>query len=292
MASNSEPAATNPATSPAFVDSHAHLDEPTFDADRDVTIERARAAGVRRIVNIGYRPPRWESTIALAASTPGMAFTLGVHPQHADELNPETERLLAETLVSAGAAAIGEIGLDFYRDGPSPEQQGDSFRRQLALARSLGMPVVIHQRAAEAELMEILASDGRDLRVILHSFDGTKALADFGRDRGYFFGIGGLMTKARSTALREIVKTLPPDRLLLETDSPYLVPSGIKSRRNEPANIPVIAAKLAELLDLTVDALADRTTLNALQLFYPDSVAQCGVAPTVNGADDDGDSHP
>jgi len=252
---------------PRFVDTHAHLDEEVFAGDRDAVIAAAQAAGVGRILNIGYRPARWGTTVALAAAHPEIALTLGLHPHHADELTPALLDALAADLTRTGASAVGEIGLDLYREGPSLAQQRRAFVAQLDLARRLGLPVVIHQRTAEAELMEALAAHGEGLTVVLHSFDGTRALADVGLARGYYFGVGGLMTRRASVPLREIIAHLPLDRLLLETDSPYLVPAGVKDRRNVPANIPLIAARLADLRQLPVAEIARRTTENAYAAF-------------------------
>lgn len=250
-----------------FVDTHAHLDEPVFDRDRVGVLAEASAAGVGQVVNIGYRPQRWATTMALASQHPEIAITLGVHPHHADELTPDVLDRLAATLVGSNVVAVGEIGLDLYRDGPSLALQERAFAAQLELAHRLGLPVVIHQRAAEPELIAMLSGAPPELRVILHSFDGTERLAEFGRERGYYFGVGGLMTRRAAESLRAIIARLPLERILLETDSPYLVPTGVKDRRNVPANIPRIAARLADLRQLSIDEVARRTTENARRAF-------------------------
>jgi TatD DNase family protein len=252
---------------PSFVDTHAHLDDSAFDGDRERVLAVAAAVGVTRVVNIGYRPERWHRSIALAERYPCISFTLGLHPHHADEFKVEVADQLWRLLDTGEACALGEIGLDLARDSPPLKIQQTAFAAQLELARTLRLPVVIHQRAAERDLMDCLADYSSDRPVILHSFDGSSDLARFGLDRGYWFGVGGLMTRAGSAELRSVIAGLPLDRLLLETDSPYLVPAGVKDRRNVPANIPYIAARLAELLNVPLATIAARTTANAEACF-------------------------
>ena len=251
---------------PRLVDSHCHLDEPVFDADRARVLAAARAAGADRLINIGYRPGRWSSTAALTAE-PGVDCTFGVHPQHADEWSTVTEDTLRGQLAHPRARALGEIGLDYVRDGPPAVAQRRAFADQLALAVALDVPVVIHQRAAEDDLMDVLARSAQPRAVVLHSFDGSHRLAAFALDRGYRFGVGGLITRTGSANLRKIVAELPLERLLLETDSPYLTPSGVKDRRNQPANVARVAAFLADLKRASLDEIATTTTANAEAVF-------------------------
>ena len=260
-----------------FVDSHAHLDDDRFASDLDSVINRAHDAGVTRIVNIGYEPARWRSSIGLAERYPSIAITLGLHPSVSDQYTPELGDELGRLAAHAGAVAIGEIGIDLFRDGPSLELQRASFEAQLALARDLDLPVVIHQRAASDEVAEVLTRTPRSLRCVLHSFEGNRELLSLGVDRGYRFGIGGLMTRKRSEQLRDLIKQIPLDLMLLETDSPYLIPSGAKGNRNEPANITTIAASLATLLDIPLQHVADTTSRNAIEIFRLDSVAPVGA---------------
>ena len=267
-ASNPRPAGTpTPVAGLTFVDTHVHLDEPAFDPDRDQVITRAHEAGVARIVNIGYRPARWLSGAALAARHPDVLLVLGLLPHHADEYTDETLPRLAAEIGRSGALAVGEIGLDYFREGPHPELQRDVFAAQLELAAQLDLPVVIHQRSAEEDLMAVLERSFSPSRVVLHSFDGTERLAAFASERGYFFGLGGLFTRAAAVALRSIVAGLPLDRVLLETDSPYLVPAGVKDRRNEPSNVPWIASRVADLFGCSVEEIARHTTANAETAF-------------------------
>jgi TatD DNase family protein len=258
---------TSPPAGPFFVDTHAHLDDDAFAGEVDAVIARAAAAGVARIVNIGYRPAIWRSTIELARTHAAIRFTLGLHPNHADEdADPiwhELRRLINETR----PIAIGEIGLDYFRDYALKATQLRVFDRQLALADEFQLPVVIHQREAEEDLRAVLRERGGRVPWILHSFDGSRDLADEALAAGCYLGVGGLMTRAGSTGLREILKNIPLDRILLETDAPYLVPRGVKNRRNEPANIPLIARALAALHERPIDEIARRTTANAERVF-------------------------
>jgi TatD DNase family protein len=252
---------------PRFIDTHAHLDDRQFGDEVGDVIARAAAAGVETIVNIGYRPSVWHTTLALAKRFSNLRYTLGLHPHHADEWSPEVARELRSLLTSEQPVALGEIGLDFYRNLSPADVQERVFREQLDWALEFDLPVIIHQREAERDVMRVLRDAPPELVCVLHSFDGTRDLADLAFEKGYFLGAGGLMTRAKAETVREVLKTARLDRLLLETDSPYLVPAGIKDRRNEPANIPAIAANLAALRGETVETVAAATSQNASRLF-------------------------
>ncbi len=252
---------------PGLVDTHAHLDDDAFDVDRAEVIERARIVGVGTIVLIGYRQSIWERTIGTVRSFDGGKVALGVHPQSADEFGDATIDRLRVAVTDGGAVAIGETGVDLFRDGPSLEQQERAFRAQLDLAEELGLPTIIHQRAAEDEVLDVLLGRTGNQTIVLHSFDASERTAIVGRERGWYIGVGGLMTRVASDAVRQIVRDYPLDRLLLETDAPYLVPTGVRMRRNEPANVAVIAARLAGLRGLSVEEVATATTANARRVF-------------------------
>lgn len=270
-------------TTPALIDTHAHLDDPVFDHDREEVLSRTAAAGVRRVINVGYRPERWPSTIDLSRRQPLVRHMLGLHPQHADEWSPATRDHLMELLQTTAPVAIGEIGLDFFRDGPPPRQQHEAFTEQLALGTEFGLPVVIHHRAAEDDLISVLSRLGLPGQVLLHSFEGTNRLADLVNDRGFYVGVGGLATRAGSSALRQTLRAIPLDRVVLETDSPYLVPAGCKDRRNTPANIPLIVERLATIWGVDHATFASATTQNAERLFGP--LVDAGRrSPTVSSA--------
>jgi TatD DNase family protein len=250
-----------------FVDTHCHLDDEAFEQDLPHVLDAARAAGVSRFVNIGYEPESWKRSILLAEANSDISFALGMHPNSADLWNSETSEQLKGLLSTNRPVAIGEIGLDFFREHADHDAQRTAFRDQLALAAEFDLPIVIHMRGdVESEIIGQL-NDWPTVRVVLHSFDGTARLRDIVLDRGGYLGVGGLMTRQGSSQLRELLREVPLTSILLETDAPYLVPKGVKERRNSPSSIPVIAAFLAELLGVSTTDVARQTTENALRIF-------------------------
>jgi len=249
-----------------YVDTHTHLDLDHF-PDVESVIESAQAAGVGRIINIGFGPDRWESTIDLARRFQAVSFTLGFHPGDSGRFNHESKAKLIDLIERTEPVGIGEAGIDLHwPDNPPLSQQRDVFAFQIELAIEHGLPLVIHQRAADAEVYEQLRAADPALRVVLHSFDGSEKTLRLAMDRGWFIGVGGLMTR-RAAPVRRPLETVPLDRVILETDSPYLVPAGLQDRRNTPANIPVICERFAGLRGLTVDAVREATTQNAIKAF-------------------------
>ena len=252
---------------PPIFDTHAHLDDAAFDADRREVLERASAAGVQRFLNIAYRPDIWEQSVALRDAHPEVELAAGLHPQDADKFSPAQADTLAEQLLALRPLAIGEAGFDFARPGPSFDQQQRVFQWQIEIAIAANLPLVIHQRDANKQLTRELDSWPQLQTVILHSFDGDERLAGWALERGCFVGIGGLACRKGSRVLRSALQIIPVEKLLLETDSPYLAPPGAMSRRNEPANLPLVAATLAPLWSLTQDQLCRQTTANAMEIF-------------------------
>jgi TatD DNase family protein len=250
-----------------MIDTHTHLDEPAFDADRDAVIDAARDVGVRRFVNIGYKPERWESSRALSETHPDIDVVLGLHPQEAATFDRDIERRLRQAVAELRPVAVGETGFDLARTTPTLAEQERAFRAQLAMAEEYCLPVVIHQRNAADPLMVELDRWPDLASIVLHSFDGDQRLTDWAIERRCYIGIGGLACKRSSGSLRELLKEAPPDRLLLETDAPYLSPPGVKDRRNTPANIPLIAELLAPLWQLSAEELCRTTTRNAEAVF-------------------------
>jgi TatD DNase family protein len=248
---------------PTFVDTHTHLDDDLFATDLPAVMAEATAAGVRSFVNIGYRPERWRSTLAFAETYPQVRYALGLHPGHADEWSDSLCADLEELVGRTKPVAIGEIGLDYHWTTDNISIQRASFERQIDLAGHLRLPVVIHQRDAAADVAAVLRPAPAELRVVLHSCDGDSELMDLAEERGWMIGVGGLMTRRQSESLRDRLKSFSIDQIVLETDSPYLVPSGVKARRNTPAMIPLIAERLASLLGREVAEIASITTQNA-----------------------------
>ena len=266
---------------PVWIDSHVHLDDPVFDVDRDHVLDRARLAGVVGFVNIGYRPAVWDTTIALARRHHDVQFALGLHPGHANEFTPQVLEKLTRLVESARPVAIGEIGLDFSRAGASQAVQEEALRQQLRLALAADLPAVIHQRAAEAQLLSLLTSEPEVPRLVLHSFDGTDRYADFAIERGDMVGVGGLATRHGAAELRRVLSRIDPDQVVLETDSPYLVPRGVRERRNSPSSIPMIGQLVGSIWTMQIADLARRTTAAASVTFQ---VGASGVSCRSDGS--------
>ncbi|HEY8292571.1 MAG TPA: TatD family hydrolase [Thermomicrobiales bacterium] len=253
-----------------FCDSHAHLDASQFDEDRALVLQRAADAGVRAIVNVGYNPATWPTTLALASVHPGLFACLGFHPNDAATWDDAMIATLAELHAHPKAVAVGETGLDYYRDAAPPERQRVAFEAQLALARALGKPIVIHHREARDDLLAILraavAAHG-PLHGVLHAFNGGPAFAAELLALGLHLGIGGPVTFKNATALHDAVRALPLDRIVIETDSPYLAPHPHRGRRNESAFVALVAERIAVLKETDPASIAAATTENAARLF-------------------------
>ncbi len=258
--------AAEPSTPPTLIDTHCHLDDEAFNGDRSEVLSESVRVGVRGWVNIGFSHARWRSTTELAANTPGMVHSLGIHPQRATEWSSQTRMELHSLLQSSHAVALGEIGLDYAND-IDRKTQCRAFVDQLNLARQLKLAVVIHQRAAEEDLVDILSSFDAAHPLLLHSFDGGEQIRVMAGNRGYLIGVGGLATRKNSAALRDQLIRVPLTSMVLETDSPYLLPAGQRGRRNTPAQLAEIARFLAELKGVPVSTVASVTTENAKRFF-------------------------
>jgi TatD DNase family protein len=249
-----------------FVDSHCHLDFPDFAPERDAVIARAQAAGVSTMLTIGTRLDQFDGVRALAEANPRIWCTVGAHPHEAAD---HTE-LTAERLVALAAhprvVGIGETGLDFHYDLSPRDQQERVFRAHIAASQATGLPLIIHAREADAEIAAILRAE-KPPPGVLHCFTGTRALAETVLDLGFYISISGIVTFRNAEALRAIVRDLPLDRLLVETDAPYLAPVPYRGKRNEPAFVVATAAFVAELKGTTAEALAAATTANFFRLF-------------------------
>lgn len=267
-------------------DAHAHLDAPQFDDDRAAVVQRAADAGVRAIVNVGYNPATWPTTIALATAHPGIFACLGFHPNDAATWDDTMIATLTELHAHPKALAVGETGLDYYRDDAPPEQQRAAFAAQLALARALGKPVVIHHRDAHEDLLTMLRADVAahgPLSGVLHAFNGGADFAAALLALGLHLGIGGPVTFKNATALHDAVRMLPLDRIVIETDSPYLAPHPHRGRRNESAYVALVAARIAALKETDVETIAAATTANAARLFgfaVPDTLLRVAFSDT------------
>jgi TatD DNase family protein len=253
-----------------LIDTHAHLDDEQFRDDLPAVLERAAAAGVVRVVTIATTGPSSAASVALAERHPMLSATVGIQPNNvageAAGAWDEVVRLVTRPKV----IAVGETGLDRYWDTTPFPQQEDYFARHLELARQHKLPVVIHCREAEADVVRMLRADFErhgPVRGVMHSFTGDRATAEACLAMGLFISFAGMVTYKNAQALREVVKQVPPDRLLVETDSPYLAPVPLRGKRNEPANVVHTAACLAGLHGISPDAFAEQTTRNARALF-------------------------
>jgi TatD DNase family protein len=259
-----------------LVDTHCHLDLRQFDGDREKVIARAAAAGVRILVNPGIDPESCERAIALAERHAGIYAAVGVHPNECIGFDDSTLAALHRMASHPKVVAIGEIGLDYYWQRVPHEQQKSALRAQLELAGELGLPVILHSRESNPDLLCELSQWGAAIRKkrgaaamigVWHAFSGDVAEADAAYKLGLALGLGGPVTFPNARKLRELAPRLRLDRLLVETDSPYLTPHPHRGERNEPGYVPLVAQELAVLLDMTVDVVAEQTTAAALACF-------------------------
>jgi TatD DNase family protein len=252
---------------PPLIDTHAHLALGQFDADREDAIARAAAAGVARIVEVGYDLPSSRAAIALAESRPQIFAVVGVQPNHVAELGDgwldEVRALAAHPKV----VAIGEIGLDYHWMKASPPDQERVFRIQLALARELALPVVIHSREARDDTLRILDDAARGQPGIMHSFSGDWAYARACLEVGFMLSFSGPLTFSKAAELHEVARLAPLEMLLTETDSPYLTPHPHRGKRNEPAHVRFVAEQLAALRAQPLTTVAAQVWQNAERIF-------------------------
>ncbi len=245
-----------------LTDTHMHLQSPQFEADAAAVLARARAAGVGKFVCAGYDLPSSRAAVEWAAREPDIVAAVGVHPHDSRLYDDATEAALEGWLASHAALIAGEMGLDYHYDHSPRDVQREVLRRQLRLARRHAVPAVLHNRASDDDMAAILEEEARGLCCVLHAFDGAPLLADYGSRAGLYFGIGGFLT-FKKHRLADLVRDLPRDALLLETDAPYLSPHPLRGKRNEPAHVEHVARRLAELLELDLDAVVTLTASNA-----------------------------
>jgi TatD DNase family protein len=231
-----------------MIDTHAHLDFPEYDADREDVIARAWSTGITRIVNIGCDLKSSAASVELANSHDRIFAAIGIHPHDAKQFDDGAALRLRELANDHKVVAIGEVGLDFYRDRSPRDQQQDAFVRQIALAKELGLPLVVHIRNAYQQALDILAAEkAYETSVVLHCFSGNREEAFRAVDYGFSLSVGGVLTFT-NTRLPELMSQLPLESILLETDAPFLAPHPQRGKRNEPALIQLVYQKLAETL--------------------------------------------
>ena len=239
-----------------------------FDPDREAVIERARRVGIKLFIVVGYSLESSQKAIRLAEASDDMYAAVGIHPHGARNYNNEAEKLLRGLAQHPKVVAVGEIGLDFYRNlSPRPKQK-EAFRRQIRLAKEIGLPLVVHDREAHREVARILREEQAEaVGGVLHCFSGDLAFASSAWEMNFYTSIAGPITYPKKGHLPEVVRKAPVEKLLIETDCPYLPPQPYRGKRNEPAYLPLTAEAVAQIRGLTISELAHLTTENTRRLF-------------------------
>jgi TatD DNase family protein len=252
-----------------LVDSHCHLDFPDFSSELDVVVARAKAAGIGRLVTISTRVRKFSQVLAVAEKFPEVFCSVGTHPHYAhEELDIDSETLIALTK-NPKVVAIGEAGLDYHYDNSPRDAQAQGLRQHIQAARETGLPLVIHSRDCDADMAEILKEESGEgaFPAVLHCFTGGRDLAFAAIDLGHYISFTGILTFKNSQSLRDIARELPHDRILVETDAPYLAPLPYRGKRNEPSYVVETAKVLAATRGVSEDEIARQTTENFFRLF-------------------------
>lgn len=250
-------------------ESHAHYDDEAFDTDREEILDQCQRDGIEYIVNVSASLKTVKSTLALAEKYPFLYAAVGVHPDEVGELNEENFVWLTEQCRNPKTVAVGEIGLDYYWDKENHELQKKWFRAQMELAKKLDLPMIVHSREAAADtLEEIKKAQDERLRGVIHCFSYAPEMAEEYLKLGYYIGIGGVVTFKNAKKLKEVVKLLPLERILLETDCPYLAPEPNRGKRNSSLNLPYVAAAIGELKGVDPDEVIRITGQNAKNMYF------------------------
>ena len=251
-----------------LVDSHAHLDDPRFENDREVVLERAWTAGVRAILTIGNGagPDDMGCGIPLAEKYDWVYTSVGIHPHDAAQVEPRHFTLMEQLAAKPRVVAVGETGLDYYYDNSPRDVQRQVFREQLDLAARLGRPVIIHTRDADADTIQIL-KEKKPARGVLHCFTGGEALADCALELGLMISFSGILTFNGAESIRSVAMRMPAEKILVETDCPYLAPVPHRGRRNEPSFVAATAERLAAIRGMTLEQIGSETSRNFQGLF-------------------------
>src|SRR5690242_12091904 len=252
-----------------LVDSHCHLDFPDFSPDLDAIVARAAEAGIGRMVTISTRVRRLSELLAIADKYDNVYCSVGTHPHHADEEDGIPAAELAALTDHPKVVALGEAGLDYFYDNGSPEAQARGFRAHIAAARATGLPLVIHTREADEDCERILEEEVAKgpFRAVLHCYTGGRELAMRAIELGLSISFTGIITFKKSEPLRELAADLPADRIMVETDAPYLAPGKFRGKRNEPSYVVEVAKVLAETRGVSLDEISRQTTENFFRLF-------------------------
>jgi len=251
-----------------LIDSHAHLEMPEFKRDLEAVIQRAKESGVEYIFTVGTEKKDWRRALEIANSNPSIYAILGVHPHNAKEIDDQTYPTLRELCREKRVKAYGEIGLDFFRNLSPRDVQLKRFREQIGLAKELGLPIVVHDREAHQETLETLKSEkSEECGGIIHCFSGDYQMARECIDMGFYISVPGSITFKNAGSLREVVKKIPLESLLVETDAPFLTPEPFRGKRNEPSYVRYTAQRVAEIKNISFERVAEATAESAQRVY-------------------------
>jgi TatD DNase family protein len=253
-----------------LIDTHAHLQWPAFDQDREKVIERAFAAGLSTIVSVGYDLNASREAVQIANDHENIYAVVGIHPHNAKTMTASMLNSIRELAQNTKVVAIGEIGLDYYRDLSPRAQQKEAFEQQILLAKELDLPIVVHDREAHNDVLEVIRRFGRNVNGVLHCFSGDLKMAEEVIDLGYSISIAGPVTFPSARGLQQVVQRVPEGSIVLETDCPFLAPQSKRGERNEPMYVLETATKVAELRGMQLDELVGLTSQNAKRRFEID----------------------
>ena len=250
-------------------DTHAHYDDEQFDADREELLSGMKAGGVGMIVDAAAAVASWDKILELTEKYPFLYGSVGVHPDEVGDLNEENFARMSELADRKKIVAIGEIGLDYYWPEPDHETQKKWFLRQLDLAREIKKPVIIHSRDAAKDTVDLMTeAHAEEIGGVIHCYSYTKETAKIFLDMGFYFGIGGVLTFKNAKKLKEAVEYIPMDRIVLETDCPYLAPEPNRGKRNSSLNIPYVIAAMAQIKGITEEEVRKAAWDNSLRLYH------------------------
>jgi len=263
-----KPLAHSGGTIMTLIDSHAHLDLSEFNGDRDSVIKRAHEQGIQRIITIGIGVRECKKALQISENNPHVYAALGIHPHNAKTLDLAALDFLEKHGKNQKVVALGEMGLDFFRNLSPRQEQERCFRAQLDLAKSMNLPVIIHDRDAHDETRAIVREEkGGETGGVIHCFSGDVALAFAFIDMGFYIGIPGTVTFKNAPGIQDVATKVPLESLLIETDCPFLAPAPHRGKRNEPCYVRLVAEKIAQLKKTSVEEVARSTTRNAEKLF-------------------------
>lgn len=250
-----------------IIDTHAHYDDEQFDIDREELLSSLESEGIAAVINASASVHSWDKVLELTTKYPFVYGMIGVHPDEVGELDEESFARMEKLVSEPKIVAVGEIGLDYYWDKESHEQQKEWFIRQLNLAREKNLPVNIHSREAAADTFEILKEYGQGLKAIIHCYSYSKEMAMEYIKMGYLIGVGGVVTFKNAKKLKEVVQAVPMEQIVLETDCPYLAPTPYRGKRNSSLYLPYVAEAIAELKGMTAEEVIKQTEENARRFY-------------------------